>query len=69
MLIKCKKKQTNRTAGEKESQKEYEGMVYSTGGTLALLIRNAIFYELIIGAHNGFPHKKFFRMRNSLNKR
>lgn len=32
-------------------------MVYSTGGTLALLIRNAIFYGLIIGAHNGFSPK------------
>lgn len=33
-------------------------MVYSTGGILALLIRNAIFYGLIIGAHNGFLPKK-----------
>lgn len=48
-------------------------MVYSTGGILALLIRNAIFYGLIIGAHNGFlpkkSTKKFFRMQNSLEQR
>lgn len=60
MLIKCKKKQTNRTASKSRILKgvRKRSMVYSTGGTLALLIQNAIFYCLIIAVYNGF-HRRF----------
>lgn len=63
MEIKCKKKQTNRTASKGRILKgvRKRSMVYSTGGTLALLIQNAIFYGLIIAVYNGFHQKNVRR--------
>jgi hypothetical protein len=78
MLIKCKKKQTNRTAKEERFSKgvQWRGVcvcvcvcvcVDSTGGTLALLIQNAIFYGLIIAIYNGFHPKKYEKKRERKN--